>query len=795
LVERLDPGERAARFFPKHLRHNEGSFAGKPFVLLPWQDKIIRDIFGTVDKDGKRVIRESYVEVGKKNGKALDVGTLIPTPSGFRRMADLETGDYVFDERGEPTRITATTGTLDDRPTFFVEFSDGAFCYCDAEHEWVTWSLRDHSYGRRTTKEIFGTLGNRADGAANHSVDIAGAIKCPVADLPIGPYTLGAWLGDGTTANAGFTCHSDDIAEIGAQIERDGYAVAKGKEPNAYWLGSGGRSQSARNRSLQAKLRAAGLLGNKHIPGQYLWSSVEQRTALLQGLMDTDGYASVAGQCEFTSTRRELADGFLHLVRSLGFKASQTTGRATLQGRDCGPKYRIQFWAFSDRPVFQLLRKRRRQKARPNRKARSETRQITRCCPVDSTPVKCIEVEAASGQYLATEHFVPTHNSELAAGVALYLLFGDGEPGAQVYSAAATRDQAGIVFRIAAAMVRRNPELLSLVNIVPSSKLIILKDDPTSFYKAISADAGNQDGINPHGVIFDELHRQKNRDLWNVLTYGSDTRDQPLLFAITTAGITEESELCWEQHERARQQIEGVTRDKSFYPVIYASGEKDDWTDPKTWLKANPSMEGNPGGFMKLDRVRSTFENARVSPAKENEFRRYRLSQWVAQESRWLQMEKWDACGTPFNPEVLVGRTCYAGLDLSSRLDVTALVLAFEITAGELGEKGIDPDTQLEALLPFFWLPGDGINQRKPTSIGGWAKRGLIETTEGDLIDYDAIKIKLRDLRDVYDIREVGYDRWRTALTPEGVRRADDRAWVCQGTNKLRSTLSWPRAA
>lgn len=350
--------------------------------------------------------------------------------------------------------------------------------------------------------------------------------------------------------------------------------------------------------------------------------------------------------------------------------------------------------------------------------------------------------------------------TELGAGIALYMLFCDGEPGAEIYSAAATREQASLVFNVAEAMIRWNPKLLALVDITKSAKLIVLKDDPTSFYKAISADAGTQDGINPHGVIFDEVHRQKKRDLWAVLKFGSDIRTQPLMFAITTAGIQDESELCWEQHERARQQLQGLTHDASFYPCIYAADLEDDWKSEASWLKANPSMEGNPGGFMALETVRKTCEQAQQSPLQENEFRRFRLSQWVAQETRWLAMDKWDACGVPFNPSALVGRRCYAGLDLSTTLDITALVLSFDITAGELGDVSVDPDTGLQAMLAWFWLPKSGINKRKPESIGLWAKQGLIETTEGDQIDYDAVVQKLKDLRDVYDIHEIGHDRW-----------------------------------
>ena len=359
-------------------------------------------------------------------------------------------------------------------------------------------------------------------------------------------------------------------------------------------------------------------------------------------------------------------------------------------------------------------------------------------------------------QYSTAYIEIPKKNgkSELAAGIALYGLFMDDEPGAEIYSAAATRDQAGIVFRIAAQMVRNNPDLNKLATIITSTKTIFLKSDLGSFYKAISADAGTQDGINPHFVIFDELHRQKKKDLWDVLTMGSDTRVQPLLFAITTAGIQGESPLCWDQHEYARQVKEGIFKDSSFYPVIYALGEADDWKHegrpakgnkrPTGWFKANPAL----GDFLSLERVRKAAQKAARIPSEQNSFRRFRLDQWVAQESRWIDLSDWNACGAPFNPNDLLGKKCWAGLDLSTNRDVTAFLQAFPI------------DDEIFFKVDF-WLPEHEIEERSrrdrvPYDL--WAKQGLIHLTPGNAIDYDFVKKTITDAGELYDIQEIAYD-------------------------------------
>lgn len=353
---------------------------------------------------------------------------------------------------------------------------------------------------------------------------------------------------------------------------------------------------------------------------------------------------------------------------------------------------------------------------------------------------------------------VPKKNgkSELGAGVALAGLLLDDEPGAEVYSAASTRDQATIVFRVAAQMVRQDPILNSMCRIVDSTKTIYLKDAPDSFYRAISADAGIQDGINPHVVVFDELHRQRNRDLWDIFRYGSPTRDQPLLFAITTAGIIGESPICEEQHDYARRILQGTFSDPTYYPVIYGLDDDEDWTfegepgrgskPPTGWYKANPAL----GDFLPIDRIRNEFQTAIEMPSQQNSFRRFRLNQWVGQEFRFLPMEHWKLCGEPFSAQDLVGCECFGGLDLSTTRDLTAFALVFR--------RG-----DLFFVLVHCFIPGDDLRERSrkdnvPYDL--WASQGLVHVTPGNQVDYGYVRKVINDLAKLYDIREIGFDRW-----------------------------------
>lgn len=338
--------------------------------------------------------------------------------------------------------------------------------------------------------------------------------------------------------------------------------------------------------------------------------------------------------------------------------------------------------------------------------------------------------------------------SELAAAVALLLTCGDGEERAEVYGCAADRQQAAIVFDVAADMVRMCPALSKRVKILASQKRLIYI--PTnSFYQVLSAEAYSKHGFNIHGVVFDELHTQPNRKLFDVMTKGSgDARMQPLYFLITTAG-TDTHSICYETHQKAKDIIEGRKIDPTFYPVIYGADESDDWTDPKVWKKANPSLDITVG----IDKVKAACESAKQNPGEENAFRQLRLNQWVKQAVRWMPMEKWDNCAFAVDEDELEGRVCYGGLDLSSTTDITAFVLAFPPLDDE--DKYI--------ILPYFWIPEDNLTlrvNRDHVPYDVWERQGYLQTTEGNVVHYGFIEKFIEKLGERFNIREIAFDRW-----------------------------------
>ncbi len=303
-------------------------------------------------------------------GKALSISTPIPTPAGWTTMGALRVGDQVFGPDGRARRVVAATGVMTDRPCYEVEFSDRSVLIADASHQWQTTSKAERDHGRRdsavrTTAEIAASL--RVRNEVNHHVALTAPVDYPHRDLPVDPYVLGVWLGDGTSTKAEITCAPQD-SEVLRHIEMAGALV----------------------------------------PEDYMVASAPQRLALLQGLMDSDGYVDVYGRCAFSTMREELSNAVAELAASLGLRPIVRKKRAMLNGIDCGPCFQVKFTPRL--PVFRLARKLARLKTDSREHAH---RGIVAARPIASVPVRCIQVDAADGMFLAGERYIPTHNSSL----------------------------------------------------------------------------------------------------------------------------------------------------------------------------------------------------------------------------------------------------------------------------------------------------------------------------------------------------------------------------------------------
>ncbi|MCI7242713.1 MAG: terminase large subunit [Lachnobacterium sp.] len=338
--------------------------------------------------------------------------------------------------------------------------------------------------------------------------------------------------------------------------------------------------------------------------------------------------------------------------------------------------------------------------------------------------------------------------SELAAAVALYLLYADNEPSAEVYGAAADRQQASIVFDVAKQMVEMSPALMKRSKLMAATKRIVNYGN-AGYYQVLSAEVGGKHGFSVSGLVFDEIHTQPNRQLYDVLTKGSsDARQNPLHFIITTAGNDRHS-IAFELHTKAVDILEGRRVDPTFYPVVYGLKDDEDWEDEANWYKVNPSL----GYTVDIERLRDAYREAKQNPADEITFKWLRMNMWVSSTTAWIPDALYMRGNEPIDMDALEGRDCYAGLDLSSTGDITALVLMFP--PRDKDEKYI--------VLPFFWVPEDTIPRRvKANSVpyDVWEKQGHILATEGNVIHYDFIEKFIYDLTEKYHILEIAVDRW-----------------------------------
>lgn len=346
---------------------------------------------------------------------------------------------------------------------------------------------------------------------------------------------------------------------------------------------------------------------------------------------------------------------------------------------------------------------------------------------------------------------IPRKNgkSTLSAGIGLYLLVADGEPGAEVYSAATKKDQAMITHGEAVRMVQASPSLRKRIGVRVNNLHVLATN---SRYSPLSADANTMDGLNVHGAIIDELHAHPTRHIVDVLDTATGARRQPLIFEITTAGWDRLS-VCWQHHEYSRQVAEGLVEDDTWFCYVAGADPGDDWQDEATWAKANPNL----GVSVKLDDLRAKARRARQVPDEQNAFKRLHLDIWTEQAERWLDIEDWRASAGPADhaalPERLVGRPCWAGLDLSSTEDVAALVLVFPDDEEPVGYD----------VLCRFWVPEATVRRRTEKGnvpYARWVDEGLIDATDGNVIDYDAIEAAITGLADRYEIRELAYDPW-----------------------------------
>lgn len=618
-----------------------------------WLFDFVSAIFGSYDaENGRRLIQEYFLLISKKNSKALALNTPIPTPDGWSKIEDIHPGSIIFGSDGKPCKVFAESEIFTDHECYQIEFSNGESVIADAGHLWFTSALADDpGSGKgnngntkqrrirvRTTKEVADTLFRGYDKARNHSVFMPSPIQCPEIYLPIAPYTLGAWLGDGHNADARITCADEEIME---NIANDGFLLGKRtfyKKGKAWSQAIGirergvcyrGHSQSrvkANGRCLDCekemdhfkrngtepspiikftlahKLQKAGLLNNKHIPGKYFRASLNQRLSLLQGLMDTDGSINKNGRVlTFTGINETLVRGVSELLSTFGIKNTVIERPVTCNGKPAGVAYFVQFMAFRDvTPVFRLKRKLDRMRLSTEKgvnKNRSKTVQIVNAIKINSVPVKCITVDSPDHQFLFGKTMLPTHNSTGAAAIMMTALIRNWRDSAEFVIIAPTVEIAQNSFLPARDMVKADPELSELMHIQEHYRQITHRVTNATL-KVVAADNETVGGKKATGILIDEAwifgKRNNAENMLREACGGLASRPEGFIIWLSTQSDETPAGVFKQKLDYARGVRDGRIDDNKFLPVIYefpkAILDEKKHLDPKMFYVTNPNL-------------------------------------------------------------------------------------------------------------------------------------------------------------------------------------------------------------
>lgn len=734
--------DRAISFI-KILKHFKGKSSGNNFTLEPWQQFIVANIIGFYWKEtNERRYTSSYIEVSRKNGKALSLDTPIPTPKGWTTMGQIEVGDEVLGRDGQPTKVTFVTPIQYNHQCFKVSFEDGETVIADKDHNWY---VRDKSNKEfvATTEQIQPKYKReRKDGKGTeylYRVPMNLAIELPTANLPIDPYVLGLWLGDGISAKPAFTVHQDDLAMYDYVSSIYGqYKVYVDKRNTKVYTISWAGDKGQDNSQLRHQLVELNLLNNKHIPNAYLRASKEQRLALLQGLMDTDGTVNKSGQCEFVQKNTLIADGICELLASLGIKYTRKVKIPTIKNKVCDEVQRITFFTDKQLPCFRLQRKYDRLKDALNK--RMLYKSIVDITPVESVPVRCITVDNSEHLYLFGKHFTVTHNTALAAALCLYFLIADGEDGAEVDLAANSKEQAKIAFEFCSNFAQQlDPKHKAL----KAYRDNILFNINSSKLKVFAADDSKLDGFNASFGLVDEYHSAKNSKVRDVIKSSMGMRQNPHLCTITTAGF-DKTLPCYKLRTTSIEILHNLKEDDSMFIAIYSLDNSDNWTDEKNWIKCTPNLDITVTTKYLKEQVKSAIN----TPSEEVGVKTKNLNIWCDSSEVWIpenyiinESQKIDL--KSFKDEI-----CYIGVDLSSTSDLTAVSYM------------IHKDNKYYFKTSYYLPESCLTNNPNKELYKQWKSSSQLNITSGNVVDYNVITKDMLKWIDYLRIESVGYDKW-----------------------------------
>lgn len=732
----------------------------------------------------RRRYETCILEICRKNFKALSLDTPIPTPNGWRTMGDIHEGDYVFARNGKPTKVIGESEVF-YKPMYEVEFEDGETIKASADHLWTVKTktgegtakregrkigrkYRDGGWHERTTEEMAGDFVRiRKDGKGKeykYRVPMQGATEYPEKDLPIAPYLLGAWLGDGSRSGTIITLNNEDMDEIIQHIkECSGYRIDIHKpEKKAPFIKIDKQpsSKTAPN-SFIALLRKLNLLNNKHIPEEYLTASIDQRMELLKGLMDTDGSCSLAGECSFTQKSETVARQTLELINSLGIKARMKKRKAVLNHKEVGDVYFISFFTPKDKTCFSLKRKTDRLKESLSNRMMAKS--IINIKPIEITPSKCLMVEDSEHLYLAGKHYTPTHNT-FTVGTLFIILFISEPNFSEFYSVAPDGKLSREIKDAITKTIKSSP----LVYEFRGTKRFRLLRDYIEFtpkeskYTPLNYSNSNMDGKLPNVYCADEVGALPNTYAIEAMQSGQLNILNKLGFIISTKYPTIDNPIE-EYTAYAKRILDGAIEDETVFALLYEPDNPKAWETDDTVLKqANPVASEVPEIWEDL--VKKRAKAVAMESARENFVTKHcNIIYQGAGTETYIDAKDVQKCRA--DSLDWEGKVVYVGLDLSESNDNTSVAMV-----------GVDDNDDIMAEVVAFIPEGriDEKNAFEKLDYREFVRNGKVIACGDKVIDYAVVEDFILGLEEKYgvQVQAIGYDRYNALSTAQKLERA-----------------------
>lgn len=757
------------------LRMAKGPNAGKTLYgsLVGFQWLVVTALTCCVRRDDpkKRRYESALLEICRKNGKALSLDTEIPTPAGWKRMEDVHEGDFVFGPDGKPAAVLYESPIFNKR-MYAVEFEDGEIIKASADHIWTVKSrssvaamkrvpktkrnkstarYREGGWYDATTEELARHYyRDRRDGKGRdymYRVPMTQPVEYPERDLPLDPYLLGVWLGDGSSNNGHITVSYEDAEETMRNLEGCGYSLTfrekKDRAP-AIIVDLKKHGTRATPESFLGKIRALGVYKNKHIPEEYMTASVEQRLALLQGLMDTDGTVSKSGECEFTQMDRAIVEQVVELASSLGIKTKMKCRDVKCCGVPEGTAYRAVFFTSKSRPCFRMRRKFDRLK--DALAPRMDAKSIVRIEEIEQEPSKCIMVDNADHLYLAGRSYTATHNTFLVAVLFLVLFFTEPKF-SRFFSVAPDGALAKELKEAIEPLITVNEEAFD--GCFKVTRDYILNKPRSTRYVPLNYSTNRMDGREPNVFIADEIGALPTNYALEAMRSGQLLVKNKLGFAISTKYPTVDNPLE-DEAAYAKKVLDGIIEDDALFALLYEPDEPDRWADDDAVLaQGNPlALELEPVWLELLKKREKAIERESL---RENFLTKHCnvIYQGVGTES-YIPADQIAAAMT--QPVDFAGRELYVGVDLAMTNDNCAVAVACEV------------DGCICADVTAF-VPADRVAEKSAFEKLDYIAR--INAGEcvacGDLtVDYSVIEDFVSSIEDRYGgtVASVGYDRY-----------------------------------